>query len=971
MSATVLRQPDPRVVSDLERILSPDRVLTRPIDRLGRSADASIYRLIPEAIVRPRGLAEMRELFGWARQRRRHLTFRAAGTSLSGQAVTDDVLVELAPFFRSARVLDDGARIRAEPGVVGGHLNRLLARHGRRIGPDPASIDAAMIGGILANNSSGMCCGVAQNSYHTLDSLVVLLADGAVVDTRQTDADAELRRARPALHAELLALRDEIRGDEPLASRIRRKFATKNTSGYSLNAFVDYDSPADILAHLMVGSEGTLGFVAEMTLRTVPEPPARATALVFLAELEDAGRAVAPLAAAGADALEILDAAALRAIAAEHALTFDVEKQHAALLLELRRADSGSLASAVSDALAILKRHRLLEPPQFTTGEGERAALWHLRKGLAARTGAMRPTGTAFLTEDVAVPVERLAEAIRDCQALFERHGVADTCVFGHAKDGNLHFVLAEDVRSPEAVERYGAFMRGLVELVVGKYDGAIKAEHGSGRNMAPFVKTEWGERAYAVMERVKRLLDPDAILNPGVLLNANPRCHLENLKPCPTISPLADRCIECGLCEPRCPSRDLTLTPRQRIVVTRELARLRASSDPADRAWAESLERDFAYEGVATCAGDSMCQAACPVKIDTGALVKELRAMSLSKGERRSATAAAGHFAAVAALTRAGLGAVAMLRALPLGARLVELAADGASALLPGLVPRLPSTLELPRPAPGLLPSEPPSLPRPAEDADAAAARRAVVYFPTCLTRIIGPLPGEDAPPTARAMREVLAWAGFGVRVPEGASGLCCGMAFASKGYADAARTAARGTAEALWRATSGGRLAVVTDASPCAGTLADAVAGVLRETGREVRMLDFPAFWAREVLPGLSAPPPRRPGTAILHPTCTLVKAGGLADLLAVARAHAEAVELPQFAECCGFAGDKGFLVPELTESATAAEAAEIKGLLERQPSAGCYSTCRTCEIGMSRAVGRSFRPLLALVHEAVTRA
>ena len=183
-----------------------------------------------------------------------------------------------------------------------------------------------------------------------------------------------------------------------------------------------------------------------------------------------------------------------------------------------------------------------LAPPGFTTGEAERAALWHLRKGLAARTGAMRPTGTAFLTEDVAVPVARLAEAILDFQLLFARHGVPETVVFGHAKDGNLHFVLAEDVRSPEAIERYGAFMQGLVDLVVNKYDGAIKAEHGSGRNMAPFVKTEWGERAYSAMERVKRMLDPDGILNPGVLLNPNPRVHLENLKPCPTISPLADR---------------------------------------------------------------------------------------------------------------------------------------------------------------------------------------------------------------------------------------------------------------------------------------------------------------------------------------------------------------------------------------------------------------------------------------------
>ena len=489
-----MRPPDPSVVFDLQQILSPARVLSRPIDRLGRSTDASIYRLVPEAVVRPKDVAEMQALFAWARRRGRHVTFRAAGTSLSGQAVSDDVLVEIGPFFRRAQVEADGARIRTQPGVIGGHLNRLLAPHGTRIGPDPASIDAAMIGGILANNSSGMCCGVAQNSYHTLDSVVVVLADGTLVDTAQPDADDQLRRARPDLHAEMTALRDAIRGDAALAARVRKKFATKNTSGYSLNAFLDRDRPADILARLMVGSEGTLAFVAEATLRTVPEPPCRATALVFFRLLEEAGAAVAPLAAAGADALEILDSAALRAIAVDHPLPFEVERHHAGLLVELRRMDEAGLQQSVAQALAILSRFRLVEPPRFTTGEAERATLWHLRKGLATRTGAMRPTGTAFLTEDVAVPVERLAEAITDFQALFERHGVPDTAVFGHAKDGNLHFVLAEDVRSPEAVDRYGAFIEGLVGIVVDKYDGAIKAEHGSGRNMAPFVRKEWGD---------------------------------------------------------------------------------------------------------------------------------------------------------------------------------------------------------------------------------------------------------------------------------------------------------------------------------------------------------------------------------------------------------------------------------------------------------------------------------------------
>jgi D-lactate dehydrogenase len=530
--------------------------------------------------------------------------------------------------------------------------------------------------------------------------------------------------------------------------------------------------------------------------------------------------------------------------------------------------------------------------------------------------------------------------------------------IFGHAKDGNLHFVLGEDVRSPEAVERYGAFVQGLVEIVVNKYDGAIKAEHGSGRNMAPFVKMEWGERAYEVMQRLKALLDPDGILNPGVLLNDDPRVHLKDLKPCPTISPLADRCTECGFCEPRCPSRDLTLTPRQRIVVTREIARLGESREPEDRAWRESLEADFTYDGVTTCAADSMCQTACPVKIDTGELVKELRAAAWPGWAQRAAAAKAGRFHLVSSGARGMLGAARLVRRLPLGRSLVSSALGAAHRMAPSLVSGTAAGVTLPLPAPPL----PVPAPR--------SSDRGVVYFPSCLTRIVGALPGETMPPPARAMLDVLDWAGYAVRLPEGIDGLCCGMAFASKGFFDAARVAARGTAEALWRASDAGRLTVVTDASPCGGTLSDSVAGVLREAGREVRMLDFPAFWAREALP-LLGDAPRRPGTAILHPTCTLLKEGGLGDLLTVARAHAERVLVPRFAECCGFAGDRGFLVPELTASATEVEAAEIRRLLEEHPDAALFSTCRTCEIGLGRAVGRPVQSLLHLVREAVVRA
>jgi D-lactate dehydrogenase len=947
------------LAADLGRILSPDRVLSRPIDRLARSVDASIYRLIPEVVVRPRDVDEVRALLAFARAHRRHLTFRTAGTSLSGQALSDDILVELAPLWRESRILDGGRRVWTQPGVIGGYINLRLAGLGYRLGPDPASIDAAMMGGIVANNSSGMCCGVVQNSYHTMESAVVVLADGAVVDTSRPGADERLAADRPALHAALLALRDEVRADASLAGRIRDRFARKNTTGYSLQAFLDHDGPAEILARLMVGSQGTLGFLAEMTLRTVPDPPARAAALLFFHDLRDAGAAVAPLTSAGAAALEIMDAASLRSQASERTYAFPIGDRTAALLVEFREADDAVLEAAVARASSALGTVRLLAPARFTRDRVEREQHWRLRKGLFPSVGGMRPSGTAVVIEDVVFPVPRLADAIADLHALFDRHGFSDAIVFGHARDGNLHFVFARDFADPATVESYAAFMRGLVDLVVGKYDGALKAEHGSGRNMAPFVRDEWGDRAYAVMRRVKALLDPDGILNPDAVLSDDPQIHLKHLKPLPPISPLADRCIECGFCEPRCPSRDLTLTPRQRIVVHRELVRLGALGTPEAREWAASLRADFDYEGIATCSVDSMCSTSCPVKIDTGALIKETRAASHPASAQRAAAAAARHFGAVARLARAGLRVASIAGRTAAGRRLLSGASGPLHRALPSLIPWIRNDSAFPRAA----------RPLPAVRRRPAPGAPRVVYFPSCLTRILGPMPGEDALPTADAMLDVLGAAGFDVAYPEGIDALCCGMPFSSKAFFPAARAVARRTGEALWAATRNGADPVVTDASPCAGALAEMAVPALAEEGRRLVTFDFPAFWAQHALPRVGEGR-RRPGLAVLHPTCTLVKTGGLPDLLRVARAHSDEVVVPPAAECCGFAGDRGFLVPELTAAATAREAGEVIEIGAAR-DAGLYSTCRTCEIGMSRAVGRPYRSLVHLVHEALSGA
>jgi D-lactate dehydrogenase len=200
----------------------------------------------------------------------------------------------------------------------------------------------------------------------------------------------------------------------------------------------------------------------------------------------------------------------------------------------------------------------------------EQAFLWKVRKGLFPAVGAVRVSGTSVILEDLAFPVEQLGDAIIDLQRLFNEYGYYNAIIFGHAKDGNLHFVITQSFNETPEVDRYDKFMREVVKLVINKYDGALKAEHGTGRNMAPFVETEWGGDAYAIMKRIKKIIDPDNLLNPGVIINDDANVHIRNLKELPTVEEEVDKCIECGYCEHVCPSRDITTTPRGRFVARR-----------------------------------------------------------------------------------------------------------------------------------------------------------------------------------------------------------------------------------------------------------------------------------------------------------------------------------------------------------------------------------------------------------------
>ena len=927
----------------LERIVGPARVLDRPVDRVAFAADASVYRLIPQAVVFPENPEEIRRLFRFSHDSGIPMTFRGAGTSLSGQAITDGVLVEVQRHWRRVEVLDGGGRVRVQPGIIGGQVNAALHGDGAKIGPDPASINACTMGGILANNSSGMCCGVAQNAYHTLDSLTFVLPSGTLIDTAGPDARARFRELEPALAQGLLELKAEIEADAALTARIRSKYRIKNTTGYSLNAFLDFSEPLEIFRNLLIGSEGTLAFIAEAVLRTVPDLPVKVTGLLLFPDLRAACSAIEPLRSAGAAALELLDRGSLRSVQDQPGVPErirELPEGAAALLAEFQGASEDQRDGLARTAMEVCAGLPLLDPAAFTHDPGGQDRLWKVRRGIIPSAGSLRARGTSVILEDVAFPPEHLADAALDLSALFLKHGYPDATVFGHAKDGNLHFVITQAFDTAEAVDQYRRFIDDVVDLVVHRYRGSLKAEHGTGRNMAPFVEAEWGPEALAIMARLKALADPHNLLNPGVILNPDPEAHLANLKAMPAVEEEVDKCIECGWCESRCPSRDLTLSPRQRIVVRREIARL--SLTGGDPETLRSLERAYTYMALDTCAADGLCALACPVSIDTGALVKRLRSQAHSHGAKALALGVARNLARVEPLLRLGLRSGRLAQAL-FGARAVAAVTRILRA------PRWSADMPL---AAGALP----------------ATRRQgsqAIYFPSCISRVMGRLPGEPADLSLPEVLVTLAErAGVPVHIPDGARGVCCGVPFSSKGFDAAHRHAVNAAVERFWDWSGAGALPVVLDTSPCAYGLKTCRPHLTEENKARfdrLTILDAVAFAHDTLLPRLRIRP--LPGAVVLHPVCSVTKMDLTAKLQAVAEACAERVVIPRDAGCCGFAGDRGFLFPELTAAATRREAAELRGGV----FAGHFSSSRTCEIGVSRATGSVYRSFLYLMEQA----
>jgi len=923
-------------IQDAKQICGEKNIFTDRLRILSYGTDASFYRYLPKAVVKASSENEIVRLIKSAGVNKTPVTFRAAGTSLSGQTISDSIIILCAgENFKKFEILDNGNLIKTEPGLIAGQANIRLKKYQRKIGPDPASVNSATIGGIVANNASGMTSGVWHNSYKTIKDLRLILADGFILDTSDENSIADFKFSHSKLIDGLLNLRKRIIDNQEHYNKIEKKYQIKNTTGYGLNSFIDFEDPIEILKHLIVGSEGTLACISGITMKTIPVKKCKSVGLLFFPDLLKACQASVLLNEQKVDAIELIDRQALKAIESNPGIPgfiYTLDKSATALLVEFSADSESEISTFASKLKGLLDVFQPIIPVEFTGDANEIEAVWKVRKGIFPSVGANRKPGTTVVIEDVAFKLNILPEAIGQLRNLLDKYEYTDAVIYGHANDGNVHFIFSEDFNSRVSIGRYRDFMNEVVTLVIDKFDGSLKAEHGTGRNMAPFVANEWGIELYRIMKEVKLLFDSEGIFNPGVLINDDPEVYLKNFKPMPSINPLIDKCIECGFCEINCLSNELAMSSRQRIISYRELKTL-------PKKQAKAFKKEFVEMAEETCAADGLCALSCPVDIDTGVLIKNFRNEVREKSSNPVALLLSLRLSLLVRVIHLGLGFLSIIASL--------LREKGMKRIM--YVVNIISFNKIP----AWHKYFPVSLKFNKRVENTEKATDSVVYFPSCISRSMGPAwENKNEKPQVDITLELLKRAGFKIIYPKGINNLCCGMPWESKGFFKIADNKSTELENALLEASENGKIPVLFDTSPCLYRMQKFLNNRLQ--------IYEPATFALEYLVNkLNINKLNK--TVAIHPTCSTTKLGLAQKIIDLGKLCATEVVVPQEVGCCGFAGDKGFSKPEINSWA-------LRNLKLSVSDCGSgYSNSRTCEIGLSKNSGIEYKSILYLLEEA----
>ena len=917
-----------KFLKDAREFIDKDRIYTDDLHCLAWGTDAGFYRHLPKIVIRSKNEEEVSRLLRLSDKYGLPVTFRAAGTSLSGQAITDSILIVAGKNWERYEVSADAETITLQPGIVGERVNEILKPYSKIFSPDPASKKSAMVGGIVMNNASGMNCGTHANSDRVLQSMRIVFADGTILDTGDKRSCDTFKRTHADFVKKIEELRDRIVADKELTARIKHKYAIKNVTGLNIYPFVVYSDPFKIITHLMVGSEGTLGFGSEFKMSTGHLYKHSASAMLYFSDMREACEAVVAMKNGPVHSAEMLDKKSLSSVndTTGEGLT--------AVLTETKADTKEELERNIAAIEEILKPFKLYIPAKFTDNPAEYSKYWAIRSGIFPSVGGTRKLGTTVIIEDVAFHIEDLPNATEDLANMLVEHGYDDSCIYGHALEGNYHFIIAQSFDDEAEVKKYKELMEAVERLVVDKYDGSLKAEHGTGRNMAPFVKKEWGEKAYGIMKEVKQLFDPKNLLNPGVIFNDDDECYIKHFKPMPLTNDHVNKCIECGFCEVNCLSCGFTLSSRQRIIVQREISRLRATGE--DDARLKRLEKQFAYYGNATCAGDGLCSTSCPMKINVGEMIHDLRAEHLPKGSigYKIGDYAANNLYRIEKMLRPVLTAAGTLQSVIGNSATRSVGKAMHKVGLPMWTPSMPGAHY-------------------SGSHTLRCSSKKVVYFPSCINQTMGVAKTDVVKvDLVDKVVDFMQKAGWKVVFPEGMNNLCCGTIWESKGMADIADRKTAELEDALLKASDGGRYPVICDQSPCLHRM--------REKMTKVKVWEVAEFIHDFVIDSLEFKPIDEP--VAVHITCSTRKMGIADKIIGLAKRCSTHVVVPEEVGCCGFAGDKGFTHPEVNAWALR----KLRRQLEVAGVKRGFSNSRTCEIGLYTNTGVPYQSIVYLVDE-----
>jgi FAD/FMN-containing dehydrogenase/Fe-S oxidoreductase len=587
----------------LQQAVAPARVLSDFSAITAYSIDAGIYKIPPQAIVLIESENDMEKVLAYARKHKVPLTARSGGTNLTGNAIGEGIILEFSRYNRILETRYNEKWARVEPGVVYAELNSRLARNRWMFAPDPSSGEVCKIGGMLGNNSAGAHALKYGTVKDNVLEMELLLASGNRISAREYTLDDPafkiLLKDNPPLAGVLKLIQENI----PLILEKKKK-VSKNSSGYNLFALAEgLQNGLFPLHQLFIGSEGTLALTIEAKIKLVSCPVQTGTALIYFKSLFEMSQAVQELLKLAPSALEMMDRNTLNLVG-RHRFGIPADAE-ALLLVEFDE----SVNRKMEKVRLVMANYPLSAPMAEAYDPEKQAGLWKARKAInpALYQYDARKKPIHFV-DDVVVPVDRIPELIPYLEKMFEEKNVA-VAIYGHIGDGNAHINPLLDLNDPEDFSKMVFLYQEIHNAVLSRFNGSLCGEHGDGRVRAEFLKALYGPELYALFQDVKRLLDPDNILNPGVKLSDTPFTEMIDYER------YAKSCATCGKCNAVCPVYDAA-----------------GEESNGARGWFHILTaQDYSYEKagrvVEACLNCKSCRSACPAGIDVSELILKKRA--------------------------------------------------------------------------------------------------------------------------------------------------------------------------------------------------------------------------------------------------------------------------------------------------------------------------------------------------------